>query len=207
MSSRNGRNPIQSYSKNTKKSIMNWQITQEQYLVNSLQGCRVLAYPQITEDFFETLLLITVIVRVEHTEKQAFSKMTGTDEEEIARLLLQLWQKHRLIDIIQILTHHRGEIRYSVWYLFYLLFHHAMKFNQFAYAKLRLYFETTKVFTAFLVAQVNPMFIMWNYGHRNLLVRPYGIQRYLCAPQGLFACWIDNKLIYKSYYLYVEFQA
>ena len=157
MSSRNGRNPIQSYSKNTKKSIMNWQITQEQYLVNSLQGCRVLAYPQITEEFFETLLLITVIVRVEHTEKQALSKTTGTDEEEIARPLLQLWQKHRLIDIIQILTHHRGEIRYSVWYLFYLLLHHAMKFNQFTYAKLRLYFETTKVFTAFLVAQVyNP---------------------------------------------------
>ena len=54
----------------------------------------------ITEEFFETLLLITVIVRVEHTEKQALSKTTGTDEEEIARLLLQLWQKHRLIDII-----------------------------------------------------------------------------------------------------------
>lgn len=35
--------------------------------------------------------------------------------------------------------------------------HHAMKFNQFTCAKLRLYFETTKVFTAFLVAQVyNP---------------------------------------------------
>jgi len=60
----------------------------------------VLAYPQITEEFFETLLLITVIVRVEHTEKQAFSITTGTDEEEIARLLLQLWQKNRLIDII-----------------------------------------------------------------------------------------------------------
>ena len=84
MSSRNGRNPIQSYSKNTKKSIMNWQITQEQYLVNSLQECRVLAYPQITKEFFKTLLLITVIVRVEHTEKQALSKTTGTDEEEIA---------------------------------------------------------------------------------------------------------------------------
>ena len=70
------------------------------FLVNSLQGCRVLTYPQTTEEFFETLLLITVIVRVEHTEKQAFSKTTGTDEEEIARLLLQLWQKHRLIDII-----------------------------------------------------------------------------------------------------------
>ena len=70
------------------------------FLVNSLQGCRVLTYPQITEEFFETLLLITVIVRVEHTEKQALSKTTGTDEEEIARLLLQLWQKHRLIDII-----------------------------------------------------------------------------------------------------------
>ena len=62
-------------------------------MVNSLQGCRVLAYPQITEEFFETLLLITAIARVEHTEKQAFSKTTGTDEEEIARLLLQLWQK------------------------------------------------------------------------------------------------------------------
>ena len=53
----------------------------------------MLAYPQITEEFFETLLLVTVIVRVEHTEKQAFSKTTGTDEEEIARLLLQIWQK------------------------------------------------------------------------------------------------------------------
>ena len=53
----------------------------------------MLAYPQITEEFFETFLLITVIVRVEYTEKQAFSKTTGTDEEEIARLLLQLWQK------------------------------------------------------------------------------------------------------------------
>ena len=30
------------------------------------------------------VLLITVIVRVEHTEKQALSKTTGTDEEEIA---------------------------------------------------------------------------------------------------------------------------
>ena len=70
------------------------------FLVNSLQGCRVLTYPQITEEFFETLLLITVIVRVEHTEKQAFSKTTGTNEEEIAKLLPQLWQKHRLIDII-----------------------------------------------------------------------------------------------------------
>ena len=79
---------------------MTWSITQEQNLVNSLQGCRVLTYPQITEEFFETLLLITVIVRVEHTEKQTLSKTTGTDEEEIARLLLQLWQKHRLIDII-----------------------------------------------------------------------------------------------------------
>ena len=69
--------------------------------------------------------------------------------------LLQLWQKNRLIDIIEILTHHRGNIRYSVWYLFYLLFQHAMKFNQFIRAKLRLYFETTKVFTAFLVAPVN----------------------------------------------------
>jgi hypothetical protein len=60
----------------------------------------MLTYPQTTEEFFETLLLITIIVRVEHTEKQALSKTTGTDEEEIARLLLQLWQKHRLIDII-----------------------------------------------------------------------------------------------------------
>ena len=57
---------------------------QEQYLVNSLQGCRMLPYPQTTEEFFETLLLVTVIVRVEHTEKQALSKTTGTDEEEIA---------------------------------------------------------------------------------------------------------------------------
>ena len=57
---------------------------QEQYLVNSLQGCRMLPYPQITKEFFKTLLLITVIVRVEHTEKQALSKTTGTDEEEIA---------------------------------------------------------------------------------------------------------------------------
>ena len=30
-----------------------------------------------------------------------------------------------------------------------------MKFNQFTYAKLRLYFETNKVFTAFLDAPVN----------------------------------------------------
>ena len=60
----------------------------------------MLAYPQITEEFFETLLLVTVIVRVEHTKKYALSKTPGTDEEEIARLLLQLWQKHRLIDII-----------------------------------------------------------------------------------------------------------
>ena len=60
----------------------------------------MLAYPQITEEFFETLLLVTVIVRVEHTEKQALSKTTGTDEEEIAKLFLLLWQKHRLIDII-----------------------------------------------------------------------------------------------------------
>jgi hypothetical protein len=60
----------------------------------------MLPYPQTTEEFFETLLLITVIVRVEYTEKQAFSKTTGTDEEEIARLLLQLWQKNRLINII-----------------------------------------------------------------------------------------------------------
>ena len=60
----------------------------------------MLPYPQITEEFFETLLLVTVIVRVEHTEKYALSKTTGTDEEEIAWLLLQLWQKHRLIDII-----------------------------------------------------------------------------------------------------------
>ena len=44
----------------------------------------MLPYPQTTEEFFETLLLITVIVRVEHTEKQALSKTTGTDEEEIA---------------------------------------------------------------------------------------------------------------------------
>ena len=73
---------------------------QEQYLVYSLQGCRMLPYAQTTEELFETLLLITVIVRVEHTEKQALSQTTGTDEEEIARLLLQLWQKHRLIDII-----------------------------------------------------------------------------------------------------------
>ena len=151
MSSRNGRNPIQSYSKNTKKSIMNWQITQEQYLVNSLQGCRMLPYPQMTKEFFETLLLVTVIVRVKHTKKYALSKTTGTNEEEIARLLLQLWQKHRLIDIIQILTHYCGEIRHCVWYLFYLLFHHAMKFKQVICAKLRLYFETTKVFTAFLL--------------------------------------------------------
>ena len=70
---------------------------QKQYLVNSLQGCRMLPYPQTTEEFFETLLLVTVIVRVEHTEKYALSKTTGTDEEEIARLLLQLWQKHRLM--------------------------------------------------------------------------------------------------------------
>ena len=60
----------------------------------------MLTYPQITEEFFETLLLVTVIVRVEHTEKQALSKTTGTDEEEIAKLFLLLWQKHRLIDII-----------------------------------------------------------------------------------------------------------
>ena len=70
------------------------------FLVNSLQGCRMLTYPQVTEKLFETLLLATVIVRVEHTKKYALSKTTGTDEEEIARLLLQLWQKHRLIDII-----------------------------------------------------------------------------------------------------------
>lgn len=124
--------------KKYKKSIMNWQITQKQYLVNSLQECRVLTYPQITKEFFKTLLLITVIVRVEHTEKQALSKTTGTDEEEIAAS--PALAKNRLIDIIEILTHHRGKIRYSVWYLFYLLFHHAMKFNQFTCAKLRTLF-------------------------------------------------------------------
>ena len=37
----------------------------------------MLTNPQITKEFFETLLLITVIVRVEHTEKYAFSKTTG----------------------------------------------------------------------------------------------------------------------------------
>ena len=42
------------------------------------------------------LILVTVIVRVEHTEKYALSKTTGTDEEEITRLLLQLWQQEQV---------------------------------------------------------------------------------------------------------------
>ena len=60
----------------------------------------MLRYPQISKKTLELMALRTVIVRIEHTQEYALTKTTRADEEEIARLLLQLRDKHRLIHII-----------------------------------------------------------------------------------------------------------
>ena len=73
---------------------------EEQHLILSLQRSRMLAYPQISKKTLELVALRTVIVRIEHTQEYALTKTTRADEEEIARLLLQLRDKHRLIHII-----------------------------------------------------------------------------------------------------------
>ncbi len=96
---------------------------QEQHLVSPLQVGGVMADPQVAEQFLEAVLLAAVIVGVEHAQEDALAKTTGTDEEEVAGLLLQLWQEHRLVNIIEVLGHHRCKIRDAVRYLFYLLLH------------------------------------------------------------------------------------
>ena len=75
------------------------------------------------------MALCTVIVRIEHTQEYALTKTTRADEEEIAWLLLQLRDKHRLIHIILILLYHLGKISYTIRYSFYLLFHHDLSFK------------------------------------------------------------------------------
>ena len=97
---------------------------EEQHLILSLQRSRMLSYPQISKKTLELMALRTVIVRIEHTQEYALTKTTRTDEEEIARLLLQLRNKHRLIHIILILLYHLSKISYTIRYSFYLLFHH-----------------------------------------------------------------------------------
>ena len=83
----------------------------------------MLAYPQRAEEILEILALRTVVVRVEHTQEYALAEPAWTDEKEVARLLLQFRDKHRLVHVIQILFHHVGEICHTIRYLFYLLFH------------------------------------------------------------------------------------
>ena len=56
-------------------------------------------------------------------------------EEKIARLLLQLRNKHRLIHIILILLYHLGKISYTIRYSFYLLFHHDLSFKTLSVCK------------------------------------------------------------------------
>ncbi len=106
----------------------------------------MLTYPQVAKESFEFILLVAVIIRVEHTEEDALSETTRTDEEEITRLFLQLHQKHRLIYIIEILRHYCGKVRHTVWHLFYLLFHDALLFILITSAKIDKKFENRKGF-------------------------------------------------------------
>ena len=92
---------------------------EKKHLILALQLRRMLSYPELSKKWLKLITLVTVIVRVEHTQKYALAKATRTDEEEVTGLLLQLGYKHRLIDIIQILLHHRDEICHSVWYFLY----------------------------------------------------------------------------------------
>ena len=62
---------------------------ERQNLVGALQGCRVLAYPQVTEPGLELRLLRDVVVGPQHTQEDAFTEAPGTDEEQATRLLLQ----------------------------------------------------------------------------------------------------------------------
>ena len=62
---------------------------ERQNLVGALQGCRVLAYPQVTEPGLELRILRDVVVGPQHTQEDAFTEAPGTDEEQATRLLLQ----------------------------------------------------------------------------------------------------------------------
>ena len=121
---------------------------QEQHLILSLQRRRMLPYPQIAKKLLEIIALRTVIIRVEHTEEYALTETTRTDEEEVAWLLLQLRDEHRLIHIILILLYHIGKIRHSIRYSFYLLFHNFLTFNSLSYAKIRKLFQISLIYAA-----------------------------------------------------------
>ena len=95
----------------------------------TLQRGRMLAYPKVAKQVLEFVLLLTVIVRVEHTKEYALSETAWSDEKEVARLFLNFWQEHCLVHIVKVLLDNLGKISHSVWYLFYLLLHHCLLFN------------------------------------------------------------------------------
>ena len=55
----------------------------------SLQRCWLLTYPQIAETLLEFIFLGNVIICPQHTQEDTFTETTGTDKEQITRLLFQ----------------------------------------------------------------------------------------------------------------------
>ena len=76
--------------------------------------------PKSAEQRVETVCHCLVIVSLQHTDEQALAESTGTDIEQIVRLLLQQRQIHRLVYIIQIPFSHRHEVGHTVGHLLYL---------------------------------------------------------------------------------------
>ena len=83
----------------------------------------MLAYPEIAKPLLELILGMTIVIGMEHAQKDALSKTTRSDEDEVTCLLLQLWDIHGLIHVVYVLFHHRLEIRHAVWNLLYILYH------------------------------------------------------------------------------------
>ena len=75
---------------------------------------RMLPDIQMAEQFVELVGIPNVIISLQHRQRQTFPEAPGTDQEQIRRLHLYLFDKHRLIHIILVLLHHFHKIGNAV---------------------------------------------------------------------------------------------
>ena len=87
----------------------------------TLQGSRMLAYPQITKPRIKPISGSYVVISMEHADEYALAKTARANKKEIVCLVFQKRQIHGLIHVILISLHNFHEIRNSVWYSFHIL--------------------------------------------------------------------------------------
>ena len=82
------------------------------------QCCRMLVYPPFSEEFFEAIGVVDVIIAFKHTQREALAETPGADEEEKRSGLLYQWDKVGFIYVIIVFEGEAGVVAQTVWNFF-----------------------------------------------------------------------------------------